>query len=306
MMENSGYLGHIRIKSDLLRQCLSEFIGTLILVLFGDSILAVVILGKIGSAGAVAVPLGWGLGLMIGIAVSGGVSGGHLNPAVTIAFATVGKFKWRKIPAFLASQYLGGFAAAALVFFVYEGAFENFDGGFRSVIGENATAHIFATYPQEFVHTGNGLIDQILGTFLLMIAISAIIDDKNMNIAQGLQPLLIGLSLTAIINCFGFNCQASLNPARDLSPRIFTAMAGWGIEVFSFRNYNWFWVPVIGPHIGAVIGVWIYRLMIELHWPADSYDFDQSVNNFKGSAFGSLERDFNVEMKNVEVTDAKQ
>ncbi|XP_076305267.1 aquaporin-9-like [Tachypleus tridentatus] len=301
----AGVLGHIRIKSDVIRQCLAEFIGTLLLVLFGDSILAVAVLGKIGSIGAVAVPLGWGLGLMIGIAVSGGVSGGHLNPAITVAFATVGKFKWKKIPAFIASQYLGGFIAAALVFFVYEGAFENFDGGYRSVTGENATAHIFATYPQEFVNTRNGFFDQVVGTFLLMIAISAIIDDKNMNIAQGLQPLLIGLSLTAVICCFGFNCQASLNPARDLSPRIFTAMAGWGVDVFSFRNYNWFWVPVIGPHIGAILGVWIYRFMVELHWPVDSYDIAKNFSSFKGITLDSSKQDGNIEMKSVKMTEVK-
>uniref|UniRef100_A0A023GD17 Putative aquaporin major intrinsic protein family n=1 Tax=Amblyomma triste TaxID=251400 RepID=A0A023GD17_AMBTT len=269
-------LEKLKIKNATLREALSEFAGTFVLVLFGNAVLASLTFDKAGVVSYTAAFWGWGLAVMLGVLVAGGASGAHLNPAVTVALATVRKFSWRKILPYIAAQYLGAFLAAVVLYITYLGALDQFDGGIRSVTGVNATAGIFASYPKDFVGTGNGLLDQVVGTALLTMAILAVIDGRNMAVASGLQPLFIGLALAAIVLCFGYNCGAPLNPARDLSPRIFTAIAGWGGEVFSFRQYNWFWVPVIGPHIGAIVGAWFYTFTVELHCPAYGLDAEGS------------------------------
>ncbi|KAH7946385.1 hypothetical protein HPB49_024160 [Dermacentor silvarum] len=266
-------LEKLKIKNALLREALAEFAGTLVLVLMGNGVLASLTFDKAGVASYGAACWGWGLALTLSVLVAGGVSGAHLNPAVTVAAASVGKFSWRKVVPYMVAQYLGALTASALLFLTYLDALNHFDNGARTITGATGTAGVFASYPKEFVSTAVGFFDQVLGTGLLMLAILAITDRRNMAVAPGLQPFLIGLALTAIALCFGYNCGAPLNPARDLSPRIFTAMAGWGSEVFSFRGYNWFWVPIVGPHIGAILGAWLYTIAVELHWPsADSGD----------------------------------
>ncbi|KAF6034641.1 hypothetical protein EB796_007061 [Bugula neritina] len=104
---------------------------------------------------------------------------------------------------------------------------------------------------------------------MLTISLMAITDRRNADVPKFLVPVLAGLTVFVIGAAYGYNCGYAINPARDLSPRIFTALAGWGTDVFSFRNYNWFWVPIVGPHIGAVLGALIYLLLIECHWESD-------------------------------------
>lgn len=283
----------LKIKNAIIRESLAELLGTFVLVLFGNSVLAVMTFAGAGNNGLAAAFWGWGLALTLGVLVAGGASGAHLNPAISVAVATVGKFPYKKIVPYVAAQYLGAFVASVVLFVTYRGALDNFDGGNRMVTGVNGTAGIFASYPKDFVSTGNGLVDQIVGTALLVLAILAITDARNMAVPQGVQPLFIGFALGALVLCFGYNCGAPLNPARDLAPRVFTAMAGWGGEVFSFRDYNWFWVPIVGPHIGAVLGAWLYTLAVELHWPGASYDMESGnpVSTKEGAYAGSQPRD---------------
>ncbi|XP_014677028.1 PREDICTED: aquaporin-3-like [Priapulus caudatus] len=88
-----------------------------------------------------------------------------------------------------------------------------------------------------------------------------------MSVPKGLIPVSVGATVGAIGMAYGYNCGYAVNPARDLGPRILTAMAGWGVEVFSYRDYNWFWIPVVGPHIGAIAGALLYQLFVGVHWP---------------------------------------
>ena len=169
---------------------------------------------------------GYGFALMIGILVSGGVSGGHLNPAVTLAMAVLRKCSWIQVPIYMLAQYLGAFLAAAVLYGIYADGINGNDG---RVAG---TAGIFASYPishsitNSTGHTINVweassvtlAFDQILGTGLLLIIILAVTDEKNMNVSSGLVPLLIGLGLAAIHNSFGLNAGCAINPARDFSP----------------------------------------------------------------------------------------
>lgn len=298
-VEATKMLDGFKIKNAVIRESLAEMLGTFILVLFGNTVLAILTFEKASTNGLAACFWGWGLALTLGVLVAGGASGAHLNPAITVAVTTIGKFSWRKIVPYVLAQYIGAFIASVVLFITYRGALDNFDGGNRIVTGVNGTAGIFASYPKEFLSTGNGLIDQIVGTALLMLCILAITDARNMAVPQGVQPLFIGFALAAIILSFGYNCGAPLNPARDLAPRVFTAMAGWGGEVFSFRDYNWFWVPILGPHIGAILGAWIYTLAVELHWPGATYEMDG------GNPVSTKDVENSVQMRGIKLGDSK-
>ncbi|XP_035227311.1 aquaporin-9-like [Stegodyphus dumicola] len=247
------------------REICAEFLGTFILVVCGNGVMATLTLAHLGSHSVLLSSLGWGLALMIAVAISGGISGGHVNPAVTLAMATVKKCPWKLVLPYITVQYLASFLAACVVYILYADAIFEFDGGMRQLPPSvNSTAQIFSTFPQDFASIGTCFLDQVVGTALLLLVISTAADTRNLCMSPQTTPIVIGLGLVLICLAFGHNCGAALNPARDLSPRLFTIIAGWGVEVFSFRDYKWFWVPVVAPHLGGIIGVWLYRLFIEL------------------------------------------
>ncbi|KAF7658759.1 hypothetical protein LDENG_00008400 [Lucifuga dentata] len=194
------------------------------------------------------------------------VPGGHVNPAVSLAMVILGKLKVWKFPFYVIAQFLGAFAGAAAVFGLYYDAFMDFTSGILSVTGINATGHIFASYPTRHLSVLGGFIDQV-GTGVLVLCILAITDDGNIS-PRGMEPLAIGLIIMAIGVSMGLNCGYPVNPARDLGPRLFTAAAGWGLEVFSTAN-NWWWIPVAGPMVGGVVAAVIYYLFIEHHHHRD-------------------------------------
>ena len=124
------------------------------------------------------------------------------------------------------------------------------------------TAGIWSTYPQDYLsNVPGGLVDQIVGTALLMMAVFAVSDQRNMKLPAPFSPLLVGLAVLAIGMTYGLNAGYAINPARDLGPRLFTFVAGWGDQVFQAHDY-WWWVPVVGPCIGAIVGGLIYDLLI--------------------------------------------
>jgi MIP family channel proteins len=257
---------------DTSREALAEFLGTCVLILFGAGVVAQNVLSR-GAAGSyLAINLTWGLGVTMGCYVAGGVSGAHLNPAVTLALAIRRGFPWRKVPIYTAAQVAGAFVAAAIVYLTYREAFAAFDGGTRQVIGDLGTGGIFATYPRSFLSTfPGGLVDQVVGTAILMAGIFAISDARNVPPPAGLSPLLVGLLVVAIGAAFGFNSGYAINPARDLGPRLFTAAGGWGLEVFRAGNH-WWWVPIAGPCVGAVAGAWIYDVLVGTRIPSAPAD----------------------------------
>lgn len=248
-------------RNSLMKELYAEFLGTFTLIMFGAGVVAQFILSEGKNGSYLAINLGWGLGVAMGVYVAGCVTGAHLNPAVTLALAVRRGFSWAKVIPYSVAQIAGAFAASALVFFTYREAFAAFDGGVRIVTGAKATASIFATYPQPFLSNFGGLVDQIVGTALLVLIICAISDTRNLAPSGNLAPFMIGLLVVVIGMCFGFNAGYAINPARDLGPRLFTFIAGWGAEVFRAGNY-WFWVPIAGPLVGGVVGATIYDLFV--------------------------------------------
>jgi MIP family channel proteins len=246
----------------LVREMLAEFLGTFVLIVFGVGVVAQFVLSRSAAGSYLAINLTWGLGVVMGCYVSAGVSGAHLNPAVTLALAAHRQFPWNKVVPYSAAQLAGAFAASAVVFITYHEALAAFDGGVRQVLGPQGTAGIWSTYPQPFLSVfPGGFIDQVVGTALLVGVIFGITDNRNAPAPAGLTPVVVGLLVVAIGAAFGFNSGYAINPARDLGPRLFTFVAGWGTEVFRAGN-GWWWVPVVAPCIGGVIGGWAYDLLV--------------------------------------------
>jgi MIP family channel proteins len=241
-----------------MRELLAEFFGTFVLIVFGVGVVAQVLLSR-GTAGTyLSINIAWGLAVTMGCYVSAGVTGAHLNPAVTVALAAHRRFPWHKVLPYSAAQIAGAFVASAVVFLVYREALGAFDGGVRQVAGPQGTAGIWATYPQPFLsNVPGGLIDQIVGTALLVAVIFGITDARNSPAPAGLAPVVVGLLVVLIGATFGFNSGYAINPARDFGPRLFTAVSGWGAEVFR-AAHGWWWVPIVGPLVGGVVGGWVY------------------------------------------------
>lgn len=246
----------------LLRELLAEFLGTFILIVFGVGVVAQVLLSRNTAGTYLSINIAWGLAVTMGCYVAAGVTGAHLNPAVTVALATHRRFPWNKVLPYSAAQVAGAFAASAVVFLVYHEALAAFDGGVRQVVGPQGTAGIWATYPQPFLsNVPGGFIDQVVGTALLVGVIFGITDSRNSPAPAGLAPVIVGLLVVLIGATFGFNSGYAINPARDFGPRLFTAVAGWGSDVFRAANH-WWWVPIAAPLVGGVIGGWVYDAFV--------------------------------------------
>ena len=248
------------------REMLAEFLGTFVLLMFGLGVVAQTVLSKQTAGSMLSINICWGIGVMMGCYVAAGVTGAHLNPAVSIGLAVHRRFPWAKVGPYIVAQMLGAFAASAVVFLSYHDSLAAFDGGVRHVTGELGTAGIFATYPQAFISTATGFLNEAVGTALLVGVILGITDTRNSPAPAGLTPVIVGLLVVAIGAAFGWNTGYAINPARDFGPRLFTAMAGWGGEVFSAAN-GWWWVPIVAPCVGAVGGGWVYDLCVGHRFP---------------------------------------
>jgi MIP family channel proteins len=251
-----------QMSRSLLREMAAEFLGTFILIMFGVGVVAQVVLSGGAKGDFFTINCGWGVAVTMGVYVAGGISGAHLNPAVTVAMATLRGFPWRHVLPYSLAQLAGALVASVVVFATYHEALDHFDGGERQIVGAQATAGIWATYPQPYLsNVPGGLVDQVVGTALLVLCVFALTDNKNMAPSSNLAPVLIGAVVFAIGMTFGYNSGYAINPARDLGPRLFTAFAGWGSGVFRTPE-GWWWVPIVGPLIGGVLGGLTYDWLI--------------------------------------------
>jgi MIP family channel proteins len=251
----------------VVREMFAEFFGTFILIVFGVGVVAQVVLSKNTAGSYLSINIAWGLAVTMGCYVAAGVTGAHLNPAVTLALAVHRKFPWAKVLPYALAQLAGAFVASAIVYVTYRDALTAFDGGVRQVVGPLGTGGIWATYPQPFLSPfPGGVIDQVVGTALLVAVIFGITDRRNSPAPAGVAPVIIGLLVVLIGASFGFNSGYAINPARDFGPRLFTFVAGWGSEVFRAGN-NWWWVPIVAPCFGAVMGGWVYDALVGDRFP---------------------------------------
>jgi glycerol uptake facilitator protein len=260
-------------------ELVAEVLGTFVLIAFGDGVVAMAVaaLNQSGrgteifaaSGDWLIIGWGWGFAVAFGVYVAGGISGAHINPAVTLAFAVRRGFPWRKVPGYIAAQLVGAFLGALLVYIVYKGAIDSYERAHDITRGDPdsvTTFSIFATFPAEYLGNWVGpFVDQVVGTAFLVAFVFAIVDELNQPVRANLAPIVIGFVVVAIGLSFGANAGYAINPARDLGPRLFAGLAGWG-EVAIPGNYanvsGYLWIPIVGPFVGGVIGAFVYDLGI--------------------------------------------
>jgi glycerol uptake facilitator protein len=257
----------------------AEFLGTFILIMFGTGsvAMAVAALNQSGrgtlifqaSGDWLLIAWGWGLAVVLGVYVAGGVTGAHINPAVTFANALKRDFPWSKVLPYSLAQLAGAFVAAAVVFLNYHGAIESYESVHhitRGQLNSVPTYSIFATFPAGYLHTWFGaLIDEVIGTALLICVIFAITDERNQPPKSNIAPFIVGLVVVAIGISFGANTGYAINPARDLGPRLLTWIEGWGKIAVpgDYGNIStYMWIPIVGPLVGAAIGAVVYDVFI--------------------------------------------
>ena len=229
------------------------------------------------SGSYLAINMGWALGVFFGIVVAGGVSGAHLNPAVTLALVAHGRCARNRLLPFAAAQVLGAFLGAATVYAVYLDALRSHLDACSSGHKGLDSASVFTTFPQPFEGVGAGVFDQVVGTALLMLGIFAIADDRqNGDGADAAGSRLgnaaaVAVLVLAIGISFGFNTGYAINPARDFGPRVFVAIAGWGGQVFAAapsQPVAWWWCgPIVGTLLGGLVGSTLYAVLIGWQWP---------------------------------------
>jgi glycerol uptake facilitator protein len=253
-----------------------EFLCTFIIIAFGDGAVAMLYAlwgsgrssaGPLSSSGDwLLITWGWALAVAFAAYCTGGISGAHGNPALTLAFAVRKQFPWNRVVQYWIAQVAGAFVGAALVYLVYHAALNDWNTTHHIVRGTAAsvgTYSVFATFPAAYFHTVWGpLIDQIVGTFFLCLFIFALTDDFNTNkVLHGMGPFVIGMVIMAIGISFGANAGYAINPARDFGPRLWAWVAGWG-KVAMPGNYgnisDYFWIPIVGPIVGGALAALIY------------------------------------------------
>ncbi|XP_043423363.1 aquaporin-7 isoform X1 [Prionailurus bengalensis] len=247
------------MQKEMVREFLAEFVSTYVMMVFGLGSVAHMVLGeKFGSY--LSVNLGFGFGVTMGVHMAGNISGAHMNAALTFTNCALGRMSWKKFPVYILGQFLGSFLASATIYCLFYSAIIQFSGGHLTVTGPTATAGIFATYLPEHMTLWRGFLDEVIVTGILQLCLFAITDKENNPALQGTQALVIGILIVVIGLSLGMNTGYAMNPSRDLPPRFFTFIAGWGIQVFRARD--WWWVPVVAPLLGAYLGAIVYLVFI--------------------------------------------
>ncbi|MGQ7753965.1 MIP/aquaporin family protein [Streptomyces sp. WC2508] len=270
-------------RSGLVGELSAEFLGTMILILFGCGVVA-----QVAAGGALTDPPGglgnhdsiawaWGLGVTLGVYVAGRLSGAHLNPAVTLSLAVFKDFPWKKVAPYSLAQLVGAFVAALLVRWNYTEALAKADPGHTI-----KTQTVFSTLPANGnpalpVHEWGALRDQVIGTAILVLLIFAVTDLLNTPPGANLGPFIVGLIVVAIGMAFGTNAGYAINPARDLGPRLASFLTGYGGAWRDQYGNFYFWVPIVGPLVGGPLGAFFYKVFISRFLPSVEAEPEGSI-----------------------------
>ncbi|MBM7622710.1 MIP/aquaporin family protein [Sporohalobacter salinus] len=244
-------------KENLFGECIAELIGTAILLFFGAGVVANLLLVE-ANIGWWELCLLWGLGVAMAVYITGGVSGAHINPSVTVGLAAAGDFPWKKVLPYCISQTAGAFLGAAGVYFIYAEQFVE-----KTAV--NMT--IFHTIAMDNISNPKAMMIELILTMILLMGVMAMTEPLNSTAPKGLGAAMsIGILVAGIGGIGGKLTGFAINPARDFGPKLFTALAGWGATPFTEHNF-YFWVPIIGPLLGGVLGAIIYKKLLRAHLP---------------------------------------
>ena len=257
----------------------SEYLGTFVLIMFGDGVVAMTVAALnqsgrgneifVASGDWMLIATGWAIAVALAVYVAGGISGAHINPAVTLAFAVFRDFPWRKVPGYMAAQVLGAFTAAALLYLNYKQSINSFEVAKHITRGDPnsiPTYSIFATFPAGYYSNAAGpFLDEMIGTALLLGVVFALVDEFGEGPQANLAPLMIGFLVFGIGMSFGANSGYAINPARDLGPRLFAWIQGWG-DIAVPGDYgnvdSYMWIPIVAPLVGGLIGAFVYDFFV--------------------------------------------
>jgi glycerol uptake facilitator protein len=246
----------------------AEFFGTMILILFGVGVVAQVVTTPDGSLGDHdSIAWAWGIGVILGVYVSGRISGGHINPAVTIALAAFQGFPWRKVIPYSLAQTAGAFVAALIVRFVYADLIFKVDP--QHTIDSQL---IFSTLPgngAEGVSITTAFFDQIVGTAILVFVVFALVNARNNPPLSNLAPVVIGLLVVGIGMAWGANAGYAINPARDFGPRLASFITGYETAWSDQNGVIYFWLPIVAPIIGGLIGGALFQYGVNRFIPSE-------------------------------------
>lgn len=256
----------LAIKNKLARVILAELFGTFIFLSIGLGSVAQFVFG-IGEITFISMAVSFGFGLMAAIVICGKVSGGHFNPAVSLAFLLTGRLSILRFVCYVLVQNLGAFLASIMVYLAYLNEFEKFPAGHYSI----QTSSIFGTLPRNVTsasttETFSLFFDQFFASAIFITVILAVCDENNTpaKLPHVIKALFIGFGLMIIGTAYGINCGFAVNPARDFGPRMFTLIFGWGVKVFEAGPY-FFWIPIVAPMVGSIFSVIIYNVFIGNH-----------------------------------------
>lgn len=232
----------------------AEAVGTMLLILFGDGAVAGVLLAKskAQNSGWIVITTGWGLAVALAVYTVGPISGAHINPAVTLALAAVGKFPWAKVGGYVAAQLVGAFGGGLLVWLAYLPHWRETGDPAHKLL-------VFSTAP-AIRRLPLNLLTEIIGTFALVFGVMALASYNPAN-ASGLTPLLVGFLVWAIGLSLGGPTGYAINPARDLGPRIAHALLP--IPDKGGSDWSYSWVPILGPLVGGTLGAVAYALLFK-------------------------------------------
>lgn len=259
----------------LLGECVAEIIGTAIFMFIGTGCVAALVATG-AQFGQWEISIIWGLGVAIAIYAVGGVSGAHMNPAITIALATYMGFSWRKVPFYIVAQFIGSALGAGLTYFLYGSVISDWEathGVVRGSVESLQTAGIFTTFANAHISYWHAMVVELVITALLMYCVLALTDDKNGGPKGVLSGLLIGLVVAIIGASVGPLTGFAMNPARDLAPRLMIDLLGWGDVVMTGGRASLYaWVPIVGPILGAQVGALVYTKLICPALPDNNQD----------------------------------
>ena len=233
---------------------LAEFVGTLILILLGDGVVAAVLLrnSKAEHSGWIVITLGWGMAVAIAVYAVAAASGAHINPAVTVGLASVGIFPWAQVPGYIIAQLLGAFVGAVLVWLTYYDHWKETDD-------PTLKLGVFSTIPQ-IRNTVPNFITEVIGTAMLLFGVLAILGATAPFAQAGIiVPLLIGFLVLSIGLSLGGPTGYAINPARDFGPRL--AHAVLPIPGKGDSDWSYSWIPIVAPLVGGIIGAVLYSVL---------------------------------------------
>jgi glycerol uptake facilitator protein len=258
------------MNRQLLGELISEAIAMLIIIAFGDSVACMYVLYDPSPYlnAYWGVCIAWGLGVTIAIYATGSVSGTHANPAVTLALALYRGFPWKKVLPYCAAQVAGGFLGAAIVYTLFGPVIDHFNEVHHLTRAAGGAGGVFFTSPGLAITPMHALLDQAILTAFLLFGIFAVTEQYNEAAPSANSgALIIGLLVATIGASMGYLEAWAINPARDFGPRLFAFVAGWGSSALPAPG-NYWWVPIVGPLLGGVIGGAAYQWLVYPFLPA--------------------------------------